>query len=207
MKQYPSIQKQVQNLPIYAFNKLDGSNIRAEWSRKRMGFYKIGSKTQLIDSTHLTLGKAPGLLIEKYEKTLSDIFIKKRFESAISFFEFWGEKSFAGQHDLNDPTLKVTLIDINPFKKGILPPAEFLELVDGKADYASLLYRGNANSDFVASVREGRLPGMSLEGVVCKAKSPDRTPMPLMFKIKQLAWLEQLKIFCKGDEELFQKLA
>lgn len=28
---------------IYAFDKLDGSNIRFEWSRKR-GFYKFGTR-------------------------------------------------------------------------------------------------------------------------------------------------------------------
>jgi hypothetical protein len=36
MKEYPSIDREIRfGEPIYAFDKLDGSNIRAEWNKKR----------------------------------------------------------------------------------------------------------------------------------------------------------------------------
>jgi hypothetical protein len=43
MKTYPSISRDIVGQPIYAFDKLDGSNIRAEWSKKN-GFHKFGSR-------------------------------------------------------------------------------------------------------------------------------------------------------------------
>jgi hypothetical protein len=37
MKQYPSIDATVRRgILVYAFDKLDGSNIRAEWDRKKV---------------------------------------------------------------------------------------------------------------------------------------------------------------------------
>src|SRR5690348_2974395 len=117
MKQYPTISKQTQNVPIYAFDKIDGSNIRAEWDRKK-GFCKFGSRHQLIDNTHLFLGEAPDLVRQKYEKQLTDVFKKERFESAVCFFEFSGPSSFAGTHNKEEKH-DVVLFDIDVYKKGL----------------------------------------------------------------------------------------
>ena len=204
MKEYPSITKDIINTPIFGFDKLDGSSIRSEWNAKR-GFYKFGSRTQLIDEKTPIVGKSVGVIKEKYEKDLHDLFKKERFESVICFFEFWGPSSFAGQHDPNE-NQTVTLFDVNPYKKGILDPKEYLKLV-GHLDIAKLLFQGNPNSQFIELVQNGMLSGMTFEGVICKAKNLKRTPMPLMFKIKNLAWLEKLKRYCNGDEALFAKLA
>ena len=201
MKAYPSISRNVQNIPVYGFAKHDGNCVRAEWDRKKK-FHKFGSKTQLIAEDQPFLPEAPDLIREKYEKDLSDIFKKERYESATVFLEFYGLNSFAGTHQVEPHT--VTLFDINPYKRGILYPAEYLKLF-GHLDIAKLLYRGNANHDFVESVKNGTLEGIPLEGVVCKAPN-GKTPIPIMFKIKQLAWIEQLKTFCKGDERLFNEL-
>jgi len=172
MKQYPIMTAEIRRgLPIYAFNKLDGSNIRAEWSRKN-GFYKFGSRKVLIDKTH-PLGEA--------EKLIRDA----RFDQAIVFFEFFGRHT-EEEHD-------VVLFDANPYKKGILPPADFLKLV-GHLDVPPVLYRGNVTQEFEQSVLNSTLDGMGFEGVVCKAKNPKRTPMPVMFKIKSRAWRERLRV-------------
>lgn len=186
---------------MYAFDKLDGSQVRAEWNRKK-SFHKFGSKSQLIAGDQPWLPEAPELVRAKYEQSLSDIFKKERYEEATVFFEFYGPNSFAGHHQVEQHT--VTLLDVNPFKKGILYPAEFLKLY-GHLDIAKLLYRGNPTSDFIEQVKMGTLEGMTFEGVVCKAPN-GRTPMPLMFKIKNLAWIDKLKEFCKGDERLFNEL-
>ena len=67
MKQYETIPYYGDNLgtEIIAFDKLDGSNLRFEYSKKR-GFYKAGTRKMMIDSSHETFGFAVNLFLEKY---------------------------------------------------------------------------------------------------------------------------------------------
>lgn len=205
MKQYPTISKEiVKGEYTYLFDKLDGSNIRGLWTKKK-GFNRFGSRTELIDKTHLLLGKAPELVLEKYNEDLSRRLYKERVDQALCFFEFYGPSSFAGNHDLVNETQTVTLIEISLHPKGIIKPKEFLKLADG-LDHAKLLYEGFLNQEVIESVRNGTLPNMTFEGVIGKTNSG--TPgLPNMFKIKNVNWLKKLKEFCKGDEALFNKLS
>lgn len=204
MKEYPSIPKDIRTeVPIYAFDKLDGSNIRAEWSKKR-GFYKFGSKTRLMGEDDKILGESIKLVRDKYESDLSTIFVKEKWDVITCFFEFYGPNSFAGHHDLTEKH-DVTLFDVNVYKHGLLNPNEFVDFF-GHLDIPKVLYYGKANSFFIESVRNGTLKDMTFEGVVCKGKNTKRTPMPIMFKVKNRAWLDKLKIRCQGDEKLFQQL-
>lgn len=203
MKSYPSISKEiVSGMDIYAFSKIDGSNIRAEFNKKQ-GFYKFGSRNRLLGSDQLFISEAETIVKEQWEKQLSEIFKKNQWERAIVFFEFWGDNSFAGIHQ-NEPH-KLNLIDVNPYKKGILPPKEFVDKF-GDLNIAPLLYHGPCDGEFVKSVRESFLTGMSEEGVVCKAKNPKNTNQPVMFKIKSNKWLAKLKEFCAGDDNKFLQL-
>lgn len=205
MKEYPSISKDVRTeAPIFGFDKIDGSNVRCEWSKKR-GFYKFGSKTCLIGEDDKILGESIGLIRDKYEKDLSDISLKKKWVSVTCFFEFYGPGSFAGHHDLTEKH-DVILIDTDIYKYGLLDPDQFIKFF-GHLDIPKVLYYGKANSFFVESVRDGTLNGMTFEGVVAKGKSTRKTSTPIMFKIKNRAWLDKLKIHCQNDEKLFQQLA
>jgi len=203
MKEYPSIQRAPSNVPIYAFDKLDGSNVRAEWTAKS-GINKFGTRSRLLGEDEPIFGKAPEIIRTKYEKDLDKAFKKQRWRKVICFFEFYGPNSFCGWHDSKD-TFDVTLFDVYVDSGGLLEPRDFIKYL-GHLDIAALLYRGNANSDFIKSVRSGTLENMTFEGVVCKGKyvSPG---LPLMFKIKSDAWLKRLKDRCKGDEKLFNELA
>ncbi len=204
MKSYPSIPKQIlRDVEIIAQAKADGSNIRAEWSRKK-GFYKFGSKTQMLGADHPQLGESIELIMNTYSEDLSSVFSKQKIENAVCFFEFFGPNSFAGHH-LPEPH-EVVLFDVNLHKVGILPPREFMKLV-GHLKVPEILYQGKANHIFEESVRDSSLPGMPLEGVICKGAPVKRGGLPVMFKIKSRAWLDQLKAHCKGDEALFEKLA
>ncbi len=207
MKHYPSIPKKIDtNFPIYAFDKLDGSNIRAEWSKKR-GFYKFGTKTQMLGEDHPIFGRAIGLIQNSYSDDLAKIFVADKVESVVCFFEFYSSKSSFGRHEPTDTDHKVTLLDANYHRRGILNPTDFIDKF-GHLDIPPVLYYGKANSIFEDSVRNSTLDGMSFEGVICKRKATKgEPPDPVMFKIKSLAWLQKLKDFCKGDEELFEKLA
>lgn len=203
MKEYPTISREIHyGRSIYVFDKLDGSNVRAEWTPKKK-FHKFGSKNRLIGTDQAFLPEAEELIKSNFEKQLSDIFRKERYVKAIGFFEFWGPNSFAGQHI--DEDHEVSLIDINPHKKGILLPRNFYRLF-GKLNIAQLLYHGNANNIFEEEVKSGKLQGMTFEGVVCKGAPLKNGYPPLMFKIKSDAWIKKLKEFCQGDEKLFNEL-
>lgn len=204
MKQYPSITKQTQNIFVYAFDKLDGSNVRAEWDRKR-GFTKFGSRHHLIDRSDLLLGKSVDLILNKYSEELSKVFKQERFERVVAFFEYYGPSSFAGRHK-EDEEHQVTLFDLDVFKKGLLSPKEYLKLV-GNLDIAKVLYHGPMNDGLASQVRDGTLEGMTFEGVVCKSNETDKYKAPLYFKIKNQAWLQKLKTYCNGDEKMFEELS
>lgn len=205
MKSYLSIGRDVLDIPIRAFAKLDGSNIRAEWVRKT-GFHKFGSRHVLIDETHPHLGQAIPLFQKKYGDALSEIFRDARYERATVFVEFFGAKSFAGIHDPTDPTLDVVLFDIDVYKKGLLTPGEFLRLTGDKVETAPVLYTGKANEPFLESVRAGTLDGMPFEGVVCKGDPLKRGYPPAMFKVKSRAWIAAVTERYKDDPKLLNEL-
>lgn len=205
VKTYPSIAyANESHLPIVAFDKLDGSNIRAEWTSKK-GWHKFGTRNRLVDVTDPIFGQAPGLIETKYGQSLGRTLFHAGFERAMCFFELWGPSSFAGMHDLKEE-LTVTLFDIAPFKRGILEPDAYLKLVNntdhGPLDHAKVLYEGVVTPEFIESVRASTLPGMTFEGIVCKAKNDKKTMMPVMFKQKSRAWLDKLDAYCGDNKQL-----
>jgi hypothetical protein len=204
MKSYPSITKEIRHdIYIYAFDKLDGSNIRAEWNPKK-GFYKFGTRTQLIDEKTAPFGRAIPLLREKFEDDLSLVFKEQKLKEAICFFEYWGEDSFAGNHNFEKP-MNLSLIDVALYNQGILPPTQFIKQF-GHLDIAKVLYEGHVCVDLFDKVKQSTLKGMSFEGVVCKGANDKKTKAPIMFKIKSQAWIDKLKDFCHGDASMFERL-
>lgn len=207
MKSYPSIDFKINNeVNIFAFDKLDGSNIRAEYSAKR-GLYKFGTRKRMIDHTDRHLGKSV-LLIKELEPKLHKICQRNKWHREIVFFfEFWGPNSFAGQHRKYDDH-QVTLIDISLHKQGFLPPKEFIKTFQDKIDIPKVLYHGKAGPELVARVQNSDLPGMTFEGVVCKAPNPrkKKTGKRVCFKLKSQAWLDKLKQYCGEDHKKFEML-
>ncbi len=172
---------------------------------RRGGFYKFGSRTRLVGADEKPLGESVALVQKKYEP-LCAIFADKRYDSAVCFFEFFGQHSWFGTHDLNE-LHDVVLFDIAPYKRGILEPDDFIRLVDEQVEIAPVLYYGKANQTLIDQVKTATLPGMPFEGVVCKGKNDKKTKMPIMFKIKNEAWYAALRKHCHGDEKLFESLA
>lgn len=205
MKHYPSITKEIrQDIHIWAFDKLDGSNIRAEWNVKK-GFYKFGTKNQLIDESSKPFGRAIQMVRDKFESDIAMVFKEQKWRDIICFFEMWGPSSFAGQHNFEED-LTVTLIDANPYKEGILEPREFIKYF-GHLDIPKVLYEGRVTTALFDKVKQSALPGMTFEGVVCKGASDTNARMPIMFKIKSKAWLDRLREYCKGNDKLFEMLS
>lgn len=203
MRQYPSIPRWSDDMigeRVYVVDKLDGSNIRAEWNGKK-GFYKFGSRNHLIDEKDPQLGQAVTLVQDRYGKILSGIASSRKWESAVFFFEFCGPGSFAGSHLLDDEK-SVTLIDANIFKKGHMTPDELVSTF-GRENLPKVIYDDvEFDRDIVQDVENGTLLGMTFEGVICRS-SRDKD---LLFKVKNRAWLDKLKQKCGDDAQLYQRL-
>lgn len=198
MKTYPKIRgRVVRDVPVYVFDKLDGSNVRAEFNRSG-GWTKFGRRRGLLDDTHpMLLSEAEACIRERYGEPLARIFTDQGFTRATAFFEFHGPNSFAGYHA--DEPHEVTLLDVAVHPRGLLEPDRFLELF-GHLPTATLLHHGRFTTALQASVEAGLLVGMTDEGVVCKG--PYVTPgRPLMFKHKSRRWLERLRRSCRTQAE------
>lgn len=207
MKTYPSIphlkgvNPELLSQHLYVFDKLDGSNIRAEWNPKR-GFYKFGSRKVLINEQHPILGTSIPLIQEKYGDPLHEIFKKQKWKKAIAFFEFHGPNSFAGYHDPNDEHT-VTLFDVTFNTQGFLHPKDFTQTFQ-YVDTPALLHKGPVDSDLIHSVHEGTFSGVTYEGVVCKGEN--LTPgIPFMLKIKSKKWIQAVHSRWEGNLKEIQK--
>ena len=193
MKEYPSIlgPSKAPHLPCIAFEKkYDGSNIRAEWSRKR-SWWKFGKRHGLVDGTDdMGLGQAIEIWKRKYaepmERIILDSKIYRNAESVTAFAEFFGPNSFAGQHNPSDEK-DLILFDVSVHKKGILGPREFLDSF-GFLGVARVVHEGILNDTFIDDVRSGKY-GVN-EGVVAKGGSGHKL---WMRKIKTLKYMERLK--------------
>ncbi len=203
MKQYPKITHQFDvHKYLYCFDKLDGSNIRAEWSKKR-GFYKFGTKKRLLDESDPLFGEAKQLIIDKYQDDMAMVFKENRIRRSVCFFEFLGENSFAGLHSKDDKH-DVVLFDVTFHPRGLIEPRDFIRKF-GHLHIPKLLHQGKINATFINSVRNGTLPNMTFEGVICKGKyvSPG---LPQMFKIKNQKWVDKVKERYYNNKKLLDEI-
>lgn len=195
MKSYDSIEYYGKHwgLPVLAFDKLDGSNLRFEYSHKR-GFYKFGSRKMMIDSNHEQFGFAVRLFLEKYADWLSSVFTDKQYrnvQSFVCFAELIGTQSAFGQHNYDSDTFDIVLFDVNAHKRGLLPPKEFVDSF-GHLGIPEVVYEGNLNKELVQAVKRNEFN--LTEGVICKGMvQTKKSTQPYYCKIKTDDWFERLK--------------
>jgi hypothetical protein len=84
----------------------------------------------------------------------------------------------------------LTVFDLAPYKKGLLPPAEFRRAAEGIVPTPRYLGPMRWTRGLVERVRAGELDGMTFEGVVGKAAGKQG---PIMAKAKTEAWIERVK--------------
>lgn len=192
MKQYPRIyhhNKGIIGDHIFAFDKLDGSNLRFEWGTKR-GWYKFGSRKRMIDRDTPILGEGIDIFMEKYADQLDTIFRTNKeyrnFKSFVVFAEFIGPNSFAGLHEETDKK-DLVLIDVNRHQKSFTDPRDFINDF-GHLGIPDIVYRGEYNEEFINNVRNDYY-NLS-EGVVCKGVKNKKV---WMVKIKTYDWLQKVK--------------
>ena len=202
MKSYPSIPRSTgqdfQEFEAYVFDKLDGSNLRFEWARKS-GWYKHGTRTRLFDESDPVFGGDPAIFRQTLSEPLEKVARDQRWDRMIVFVEFWGPRSLGGLHEPDDEK-RLTLFDVNPHKKGILGPREFLKLFSD-LDIPRFLGTQRWTRGFVDLVRRGEIDGITDEGVVGKAGEGHKLTMA---KAKTQSWID--KILARYGEEEGKKI-
>ena len=194
MKQYPKILHYTKGpfgQNCYAFYKHDGSNFRAEWSKKR-GWYKYGTRNVMVDKNTPLFGDAIEIFLDKYGEDIDNIFRKKykSVDSFVVFAEFFGENSFAGKH-VDEDKKDMILFDVNQYKKGFISPDEFVGNF-GNLDIPKVIYKGIYNHELIKSVKENILE--LEEGLVCKGTYKTKGKDVIwMSKIKTNEWIRKVK--------------
>ena len=140
MKTYASIPKwkpEDFGKQVHGFYKKDGSNFRAEWDRKLSkksnftnGFRNFGTRKEAIHKNN-PFFEGVKIFDEKFSEKLNEVFrTDKAFNSVdriTVYGEFFGNSSFAGIHKW-DEMHDIYLYDVFLYKKGYLPPADFLKI-------------------------------------------------------------------------------
>jgi hypothetical protein len=178
---------------VWAFDKKDGSNIRAEWSKKN-GWYKFGTRKCIIDNTDENFGEAIDIFMNKYSDDLAKIFTdNKNYRNSRKFtvfMEYFGPNSFAGQHvesDIKD----VLLFDVVQFQKGFIAPKQFVKDF-GDLGIPDIIYKGELTTEFIQDVKNN-VYNLD-EGVMCKGvRKTKGNDVVWMAKIKTKDWLDKLK--------------
>ena len=202
MKQYPQIlgaPSEVRRFKAYVFDKLDGSNIRFEWSKKQ-GFYKFGTRRRLLDPFDPIYGPAIDIFFAKYAEKLSKIFRELKWERCMSYAEYFGPESFAGIHsedDIKDNDMDIVLFDVSVHRKGLLGPREFLDTFKNHVELPRFLGIQNWGPELVRKVRAGELGGVTFEGIVGKAGSGHKL---VMRKAKSQIWIDMVKARYNREE-------
>lgn len=203
MKQYPSIQNpsKAPRQECYGFIKYDGSNLRFEYSKKQ-GWHKFGTRHLLFDENAELFGPAIPLFKQKYADDLEKVFKHKDFrgiDQFTVFAEWFGAKSFAGQHEEDDPK-DLVLFDVNPLKKGMLSPKQFIDYF-GHLKVAEVVWHGNLGEQLISKVRASDFDFVDFrstypittevpEGIVCKGGTGHKL---WMCKVKTLTYFEEIK--------------
>jgi len=219
MKQYHSIEywnKGIMGTNVFAFDKLDGSNLRFEWNQKdskknnNYGFTKFGTRKQIIGPGDEQWGEGINIFMNKYAIELDKIFrTNKQFRNSkkiTAFAEFYGENSFAGWHDPKEKgKMQLTLFDIDVYQKGIIKPRDFIKLFQ-YLGIPEIIFEGEYNKSLVENVKNniyGLKEGVVVKGIVLtKRKNKENV---WMVKIKTNEWLQKIKgIF--GEEKLLKEL-
>lgn len=197
MLQYPSINSWRTSpigKPCIAFYKYDGSNLRWEYSPKK-GWCKYGTRRTMFDENTPLYNQA----IELFQDNMGQVIVDtvnhafgRKVERITAFTEFFGASSFAGSHD-EDEQKQLKLFDVFVFKKGFIPPKQFVKLFNRHEWCANVVYEGNMSREFIEDVRNGNYP--VYEGVICKGADWSA-------KIKTVEYLSRLR---NEHEDLWQQ--
>lgn len=199
---YPKIPDET-NCPLkqcIAFEKLDGTNLHWTWNSidgwvsfgtRRDQFAFTDDGINEFNQAHTNLQGAPWLFKWEISPGLDDMFHAVQAKKVVLFTEWWGKKSFAGQHERAD-TMFLTPFDVEIDGK-MLPPISFINMF---VNYVipKVVYRGKYTGQLIEDIRNGKYAVN--EGVVIKGMVKDQV---YMTKVKTKAYMEKLKIQFKDN--------
>lgn len=192
MKQYDKLyyyKPELMGEQVWAFDKLDGQSMRFEANFNR-GFYKFGSRTQMVSSKDEQFGAAVDMFMEKYSENLMYTFGRKynqdRTAKFTVFCEYVGPNSFAGRH-VPGETKDLVLFDVWIYKKGWVKPQKFIDNF-GHLDIPNLVYQGELTDEFILDIQENKFK--LKEGVIAKGVQGDDV---FMCKVKTKKWLNKVR--------------
>jgi hypothetical protein len=196
MKGYPSIDRatgqsfcEIPN--AYVFDKIDGRNVRVEWSPKK-GWDKWGSRHQTFDPVkpeHPEYRMVQSIFNQIYAEPLARLATDRKWKMLTVYLELWQANSLGGVFDPNNNEFYLTLFDLEPFNQCMMGPKEFLKVVAPLVPTAAFLGQINWTRGFVEQVRAGQVDGVTLEGVVAKAGERHKQ---LKAKAKTQKWVDMI---------------
>jgi len=184
MKTFPSIRQARKPFKAHIFDKLDGTNLRFSWDQKQ-GWYEYATRTRSLPQDHQLYREGYEIFLERFADAIAAVASRQGWKRLDAFFEFYGQNSFAGRHDLNEAHT-ITLLDLAPNTRGLLNPLEFLEWFND-LEIARYLGQVEWNEAYIEAVRAGSIQGVTFEGVVAKAEDKQR-----MAKAKTQAWIDRV---------------
>lgn len=182
----------------YAFEKYDGTNLHWKWNVKE-GWHSFGTRrTQFsfdrkgiagFQFDHHECRNAPDIFNENLRDKLTmylcgehDVF---NLCEVTLFTEFYGPKSFAGGHDIDDEH-ELVIIDVMCNGK-LITPENFIRNFQ-QFGSARLIYTGKYSGQFAEDVRKGKYDVN--EGVVVKGVVDGEV---FMTKVKTKDYLKRLE--------------
>jgi len=202
MKHYHSIEKNIGDYIgqyAYGFNKFDGSNFCAEWNKKlskksrfTYGFGKFGTRTQMIKNKENPFVEAVNLFMDKYAIPLDKIFNEEKIFRGVDtitvYGEFFGESSFAGQHNW-DEEHDVVIFDMFLYKKDFLKPGDFIDLFS-HLGIPQVLFKGLLTEQAIQFIEWNCFENKLKEGAVFKGVDNNKV---WMAKVKTQQWIEKVR--------------
>lgn len=203
MKQYHTIEKYTEDYfgkHVYGFDKIDGSNFRAEWNKKlskksrfTYGFGKFGTRQEMIKNASNPYTEGVNVFMDKYAVPLDKIFcdnpLFRGIDKITVYGEFYGPGSFAGLHNWKEPH-DVIIYDMFLYKKDFVKPGDFVDIF-GHLDIPKLHYKGIFDQLMLWSVQLNDNSHFELkEGIVFKGVDEGKV---FMFKVKTDEWLYKIR--------------
>jgi hypothetical protein len=206
---YPKIPDS-KNSPLekcIAFEKYDGTNLHWVWESE-LGWYAFGTRRDRFDldergiadfnAAHPGLETAAELFIRDFAQPLAAIWRSNpdyHSPEITVFTEFFGDRSFAGMHQQDDPK-RLVLFDVAT-QLGIVEPERFVRDFSA-VNIARVVYSGKLTGKFIEDIRTGKYDVE--EGVVCKGKNANGI---WMVKVKTTAYMNRLKQVFQADWETY----
>jgi hypothetical protein len=148
-----------------AFEKYDGTNLHWVWDEE-LGWYAFGTRRDRFDLdergiadfslAHRGLEQAPQIFIDDLAESIEGISAAHqnyRCREIVVFTEFFGDRSFAGMHEPDDPK-QLVLFDVQ-IDGIMLAPDRFIRDFNS-VNIARVIYQGKLTGKFIEDVRHGK---------------------------------------------------